>query len=126
MKGVRVDRGARRRFGEIAAILSRHHVVRGLTPEKLRAILEELGPTYVKLGQLLSTRSDILPEAFCQELARLRADVAPMPVADVRAAIEAEYALPCGEVFRSIDPKPWVRRPSAHALLAALPDGRGA
>jgi len=124
VKGVRLNRGARARFGEIVGILSRHHVVRGLTPEELRAIFEELGPTYVKLGQLLSTRSDILPEAYCQELARLRTDVAPMPIETVRAAIEAEYGLPSGEVFRSIDPIPLGSASIAQAHLAMLPDGR--
>jgi ubiquinone biosynthesis protein len=124
MKGVRVGKGARARFGEIVAILKRHHVVKGLTPGELRAIFEELGPTYVKLGQLLSTRSDILPEAYCQELARLRTDVAPMPIEAVREVVEAEYGLPCGEVFRSIDPKPLGSASIAQAHLAVLPDGR--
>ena len=124
MKGVRVGKGARARFGEIVAILSRHHVVKGLTPEELRAIFEELGPTYVKLGQLLSTRSDILPESYCQELARLRTDVAPMSIEAVREAVEAEYKLPSGEVFRSIDPKPLGSASIAQAHLAVLPDGR--
>ena len=124
MKGVRVGKGARERLGEIVAILKRHHVVKGLSPEELRAVFEELGPTYVKLGQILSTRSDILPEDYCRELARLRTDVAPMPVGAVREAIEAEYGLPCGEVFRSIDPKPLGSASIAQAHLAVLPDGR--
>ena len=117
-------KGARERFGEIVAILSRYPIVKGLTPEVLRAIFEELGPTYVKLGQLLSTRSDILPEAYCLELAKLRTDAAPMPIETVREAVEAEYDKPWSEVFRSIDPEPLGSASIAQAHLAELPNGR--
>ena len=51
----------RPRLREITAVLRRHQITRGVTPEKLRAILEELGPTYVKLGQIMSLHSDVLP-----------------------------------------------------------------
>ena len=57
------------RLREILAILAKHDIVRGLTPEKLRAIVEDLGPTFVKLGQILSMRRDMLPAAYCEELA---------------------------------------------------------
>ena len=55
----------RARLGEITAVLRKHQVTRGVTPEKLRAILEELGPTYVKLGQIMSLHSDVLPQKYC-------------------------------------------------------------
>ena len=58
----------RERLGEITAVLRKHHITRGVTPEKLRAILEELGPTYVKLGQIMSLHSDVLPQRYCDEL----------------------------------------------------------
>lgn len=114
----------RTRFGEILAILSRHHIVKELTPEKLRAIFEDLGPTYVKLGQIISTRSDILSEAYCVELAKLRSDAAPMPIETVREAIKAEYGKPCDDVFTQIDPAPLGSASIAQAHLAVLPDGR--
>ena len=57
-------RGSARWFESSRAITSRA----GLSPEKLRAILEDLGPTYVKLGQIVSTRGDLMPEAYCAEL----------------------------------------------------------
>ena len=117
-------KGAGERFAEIVAILSRHHIVKGLTPEVLRALFEELGPTYVKLGQILSTRSDILPEAYCLELAKLRTDAAPMPIETVRQAVAAEYEKPWGEVFSSIEPEPLGSASIAQAHLALLPDGR--
>lgn len=117
-------KGAGGRFGEIVAILSRHHVVKGMTPEELRQLFEELGPTYVKLGQILSTRSDILPEAVCLELSKLRSDAAPMSIETVRAAIESEFSKPWDEVFRWMDPEPLGSASIAQAHLAELPDGR--
>ena len=59
-------------------------------PERLRLAFEELGPTFVKLGQLLSTRSDLLPEAYIEELTRLQDHVQPLPFDVVRAAVEKE------------------------------------
>ena len=67
------------RLTEILGVLKKHHITRGLQPVKLREILEDLGPTYVKLGQIMSMRSDILPEAYCRELTRLRTEVRPLP-----------------------------------------------
>ena len=62
----------RERLGEITAVLRKHHITRGVTPGKLRAILEELGPTYVKLGQIMSLHSDVLPQRYCDELMKLQ------------------------------------------------------
>lgn len=124
MSNTRADRGARGRFGEIILILARHNLARGLSPEKLRAILEELGPTYVKLGQMISTRSDLMPEPYCRELSKLRTNAAPMPVETVQAVVEGEFAKPWNEVFQSLDPVPLGAASIAQAHLATLPDGR--
>ncbi|MBQ7148735.1 MAG: AarF/ABC1/UbiB kinase family protein, partial [Pseudobutyrivibrio sp.] len=67
------------RFNEIKAVLKKHQLGRGINPVKLREILEDLGPTYVKLGQIMSLHSDILPRSYCDELLNLTSDVAPMP-----------------------------------------------
>lgn len=67
-----------KRFREILAILRKHQFTQGLTPDKLRAIFEDLGPTFVKFGQILSMRSDILPREYCQALEGLRTDVTPL------------------------------------------------
>ena len=69
----------RSRLGEIREVLVKYKVTRGVTPEKLRGILEELGPTYIKLGQIMSLHSDILPERYCQALMDLNSNVTPMP-----------------------------------------------
>ena len=96
-----VENGSR--LIEITRILTRHEVVRGMTPEKLRLILEDLGPTYIKLGQIMSTRSDILPQAYCDELMKLRSEVPPMPFEEVIEVIENSYKQPWSDVFQSIE-----------------------
>lgn len=50
------------------SVLRKRDVVHGLTPEKLRLVLEDMGPTYVKIGQIMSMRSDVIPEEYCDEL----------------------------------------------------------
>ena len=63
------------RLREITAVLKKHAITRGVSPEKLRLILEDLGPTYIKLGQIMSLRSDILPKRYCDELMKLCSEV---------------------------------------------------
>lgn len=75
-------------------------------PEKLRAAFEELGPTFVKVGQLLSSRTGTLPEEYAAELAKLQDSVAPLPFTEVEAILAEELALPISEVFAEIDPEP--------------------
>jgi ubiquinone biosynthesis protein len=62
--------------------------------EHLRLALEELGPTFVKLGQVLSTRSDLLPEPFIEELRKLQDSVPPAPFEAIRAVMEQELGRP--------------------------------
>ena len=93
------------RFREIRAVLARNKITRGVSPEKLRIILEELGPTYIKLGQIMSMHSDILPKRYCDELAKLNFDVPPMPFSEVIEVIEDSYGCPYTEVFEWIDEK---------------------
>ena len=71
---------------------------------RLRRTLDDLGPTFVKFGQLLSTRSDVLPESVLDELQKLQDTVAPMPFNRVRGIIERELGAPVEEVFKSLDP----------------------
>jgi len=75
-------------------------------PERLRRACEELGPTFVKVGQLAAARTRSLPPEFTDELAKLQDQVAPLPFAEVRLVIEAELKCPIAEVFASVDEKP--------------------
>lgn len=103
MAGREGDGSYRERLKEITEVLMRSEIVRGITPEKLRRILEDLGPTYIKLGQIMSMRSDMLPKAYCDELVRLRSDVPPMPFEEVKRIVEREYAAPLRDVFSAFD-----------------------
>ncbi|MGN0361859.1 MAG: ABC1 kinase family protein [Bilifractor sp.] len=92
------------RLREITDILRRNKIFRGVTPEKLRVVLEELGPTYIKLGQIMSLHSDILPREYCTELMKLNSEVTPMPFSDVISVIEESYGEAWTDIFKSIEP----------------------
>lgn len=75
-------------------------------PKRIRLTLERLGLTYLKLGQYLAMRRDLLPEEVCQELSRLYEDVSPLPFQKVKAVIETELQGPLAQIFPFFDPKP--------------------
>lgn len=111
------------RIREIHAVLKKNQITRGISPEKLRQILEDLGPTYVKLGQILSLHSDILPRAYCDELLKLTSGVAPMPFSDVKEVIEKSWNCPLTDILSSIDEVPLGSASIAQAHQAVLRDG---
>ncbi len=94
------------RFREIRDVISRNEITRGISPEKLRVIIEELGPTYIKLGQIMSLHSDILPKAYCDELMKLNSEVPPMPFSEVEEVLNHSYRTNWREVFETIDEVP--------------------
>lgn len=100
------------RLKEILGVLKKHHITSGIQPEKLRQILEDLGPTYVKLGQIMSMRSDMLPESYCKELERLRTDVKPLPFDVIQSEIEKELGKPADVFLKKYPLNRWVPRPS--------------
>ena len=112
------------RIGEMASVLKKHHLTRGVSPRKLKNLLEDLGPTYVKLGQIMSMRSDILPESYCQELTKLRTEVKPFPFQTVIEVIEAELERPVDQIFSEISPVPLGSASIAQVHSALLSDGR--
>ena len=123
-KEEKLPRGYRRkRLGEIMSILNRHEITKGLTPEKLRLIIEDLGPTFVKFGQIISMRSDLLPEAYCKELEKLRSDVKPMSFAIVKKQIETEYGDSMWSLFSKFDKKPLGSASIAQVHHAILKNG---
>jgi ubiquinone biosynthesis protein len=73
---------------------------------RFRNVLEDLGPTFIKLGQVMSTRPDIMPPAFMNELKRLQDRVPPMPIEEVHTQIEQALGMPASEAFAFFDDRP--------------------
>ncbi len=115
--------GNKKRFNEILGVLRAHNVAKGLTPQKLRMIFEDLGPTFIKFGQIMSMRPDILPAEYCEELSRLRADVQPLPFQTVKSEIEKMYGKPIGNVFARFDSEPLGSASIAQVHGAELKNG---
>jgi ubiquinone biosynthesis protein len=91
---------------------------------RLRLVCEDLGPTFVKLGQLLSTRPDLLPEPYTTELAALRDDVRPFPYAEAETILSEELGRPPAEIFATIESDPVASASISQVHRATLPDGR--
>ena len=97
-------RDTSKRFREILDIVRTHGILgEGLTPETAVTLLEELGATFVKLGQIASTHPDILPAEYCDAFAKLRADVTPMDFETVKGVVEEELEAPLGTLFSDFD-----------------------
>jgi predicted unusual protein kinase regulating ubiquinone biosynthesis (AarF/ABC1/UbiB family) len=92
--------------------------------EDLAQDLEQLGPTYVKLGQLLSTRADLLPDAYLDALTRLQDRVEPFPFADVERIVQDELGVRIGKAFTAFEPAPLAAASLGQVHRATLRDGR--
>lgn len=92
--------------------------------ERLTNDLEELGATFVKLGQLLSTRADLLPESYLRSLERLQSSVAPEPFEVIGAVVEEEFERPVDEVFAEFEREPLAAASLGQVHRARLSDGR--
>src|SRR4249919_2797407 len=90
---------------------------------RLREALQELGPIFVKFGQALSTRRDLLPADIADELAKLQDRVPPFPGAEARAMCERAYGRPVGEVFEAFDENPLAAASIAQVHAARLRGG---
>ena len=139
--------GRRRREREIAHVLARHGLhflagTLGLEPHdghsgpeldhsgaaavqarELRLALEELGPTFIKLGQLLSTRADLLPAAYTRELSKLQDAAPPAPADVIQETVENELSGGVAAAFAEFDPKPLAAGSVGEAHAAVLHDG---
>jgi len=93
-------------------------------PEALAADLEKLGPTFVKLGQVLSTRPDLLPPQYLEALTRLQDQVQPFPYADVQRIVEAELGARLSKAFSQFEEQPIAAASLGQVHRAALRDGR--
>ncbi|CAN5676391.1 AarF/UbiB family protein [soil metagenome] len=138
-RGWRIRVSRTRRYSQILRIAVRHGLGRFLRGERhagprsaqarlelarsVRRALDEGGVTFVKLGQQLSTRRDLVPAEFAHELAGLQDNAAPIPWADVKAVLAAELGRPVEEVFATVDTKPLAAASVAQVHAARLPDG---
>ena len=112
-----------KRLKEIVGILGKHNVLSGVTPESLKSIFEDLGPTFIKAGQILSMQPNILPPEYCKELEKLRSDVAPMSFDTVKSVLEEEYKTSPDSIFSKIDETPLGAASIGQVHSAQLTDG---
>lgn len=117
------SKSRRRRMREIIGIVGKHRALEGFTPEEFRAMLEDLGPSFVKIGQTLSTRSEILPKVFCEELTKLQTECDPLPFDEMLAALDKEFGGRRKEIFAEIDSKPLGSASLAQVHRAVLTSG---
>jgi predicted unusual protein kinase regulating ubiquinone biosynthesis (AarF/ABC1/UbiB family)/nucleotide-binding universal stress UspA family protein len=124
------------RATRIASVMTKHglkelftrsdpdtHANRVRQAQRVRGAMEELGPTFAKLGQILSTRPDLLPAEFIEELATLQDSVPPLTEAQVVTVMEEELGVPWEDVFESIEPTPMAAGTIAEVHRATLADG---
>lgn len=116
-------RNASARFREILKILHAHRVNEGLTPQKAVAVLEDLGATFVKLGQIASTHPDMLPVEYCEAFGALRSKSKPLSIGVVKEKVAAELGRPLEEVFSEFDDAPLGSASIAQVHRAVLADG---
>jgi len=94
------------------------------TAERLRMVLEELGPTFIKLGQLLSTRPELLPPAYIHQLEQLQDKVTPEPFQVIKTTIEQELGKPLAVIFKEFDPIPIATASIGQVHRGILTDGK--
>jgi len=129
---------ARHGFGHLVHRMHLHHLlpprlrVRAAgaegevsAPRRLVMVLEELGPTFVKLGQMLATRTDLLPEPYIAELRTLTERVTPFDTAQARRIVEAELGRPISELFGEFGDRPVAAGSMGQVYHATLPTGEG-
>jgi ubiquinone biosynthesis protein len=102
---------------------SSSEVLRATPAVRMRMAIEELGPTFIKLGQILSTRGDLLPVEFIRELEKLQDTVPPTDFGLIKAEVERELKKPIGEVFPTFDPVPVASASLGQVHFATLPGG---
>ncbi len=92
-------------------------------PERLRQVLEELGPSYIKFGQILSTRPDLIPPSYTEEFSKLQDNVAPFPFKEVEEQIRNELGAEIDDLFQSFDANPVASASLSQVHRANLNDG---
>ncbi len=111
------------RLRKILAVLRKYNYDDGITPEIVANILQDLGPTFVKIGQIASQQGEYIPSDYCEALVKLRSKVAPMDIGTVHAQIEKYLGKPTNELFTSFDSKPLGSASVGQVHKAQLSDG---
>ena len=111
------------RAGELISTGRDEHLAVFELPVRIRLALEAMGPTFVKLGQVLSTRVDLFPPDWIAEFEKLQTNVPPTPFEDVLPQITDALGRPPDEVFRDLEPSAWAAASIAQVYRARLQDG---
>jgi len=115
--------GVLERAGQILNWGARNESVRLEPAQRVRIALEELGPTFIKLGQVMATRVDLFPPSWIAEFEKLHSDVPPVPFDALRPELERALGRSPFEVFRELDPRPFGSASIAQVHRAKLQDG---
>ena len=122
-----IEKRNKNRLKEIISTMKKYKLVEclitGKHPENLRIAFEELGPTFVKMGQILSTRPDLIPENFINELKKLQDNVKSDDFTTVKKTIETSFKEPLEEIFDNFSETPLASASMAQVHLANLKDG---
>ena len=111
------------RLKEIISIIRNYDYSNGITPEIVANILQDLGPTFVKIGQIASQQAEYIPDDYCAALSKLRSRVKPMTIDEVHAQLEKHLGKPADQLFKSFDDKPLGSASIAQVHKATLHDG---
>lgn len=111
------------RLKEIIEIIRKYDYEDGITPEIVVGVLQDLGPTFVKIGQIASQQAELIPHEYCAALSKLRSSVAPMDQETVLSQVEKHLGKPANEVFASFDSKPLGSASIGQVHKAELFDG---
>lgn len=125
--GYIVDQMGLSTYGDVRAWFgreSRKKKIHVSKPTRIRMVLEELGTTYIKLGQLLSMREDLIPEEYALELSKLQDEVSPFEYKEVQRIIEEEFRVPIEDLFDSFEEKPLAAASIGQVHRAKIKNGQ--
>ena len=111
------------RLKEIIEIIKKHNIIKDRRPKNIRETIEELGPTFIKMGQILSSRNDLLNEEMITELKKLKGSVLPMNEEQIKEILNEEYKGKENEIFLAIENKPIGSASIAQIHKAKLKNG---
>ena len=115
--------GESRRWFDRKILGNKDPLLEATGPERIVAMLQQLGPTYVKIGQMMASRSDVLPAIWTTELSTLQSEAAPFGYEDVVAIVTKEFGKPPEELYATFDPVPFAAASTAQVHQATLHDG---